>query len=71
LNIYRADENVHYPFRSERFYHADNCWYFLIRGGNSKGPFDSRTEAQKGLHQYIETQKRLDQAFHKAVDSSH
>ena len=67
----RVGENEHHPFRSERFYHANNSWYFLIRGGNAKGPFDNRPDAEKALHQYIETQSRLDQAFHKATDSPH
>ncbi len=71
MKHYRAGETVHYPFRSERFYHADNAWYFLIRGGNAKGPFENRVEAEKALTHYIETQMRLNQVFHKAEDSPH
>jgi len=68
---HRHGEKDHYPFRSERFYFADNAWYFLIRGGSTKGPFDSRSTARSALQNYITTQGRLDQIFQNATDTSH
>lgn len=60
----RAGELGHHPFRTERFYHANNAWYFLIRGGTSKGPYHDRSEAEGALQHYVETQRRLNQVFH-------
>ena len=67
----RSGETTVHPFRSDRFYHADNNWYFLIRGGASRGPYESRDDAAAGLNEYIETQMRLNQIFHQAKDSPH
>ncbi len=59
----RAGETRHYPFRSERLYSSNSAWYFMVRGGDSRGPFDDREAAHKQLDKYITTQQRLNRAF--------
>ena len=38
----RAGETRHHPFQSERLYCSNSAWYFMVRGGDSRGPFDDR-----------------------------
>jgi len=63
LKLLRSGESKHYPFRTERFYRANNGWYFLIRGGIAKGPFARREEAENALKSYMATQENLNQVF--------
>lgn len=40
-------------FRSERFLHINDKWYFLTRELTQEGPFASRAEAERELNYYI------------------
>lgn len=65
LKQLRSGESKYYPFRTERYYRANNGWYFLIRGGAVKGPFTEREDAESAAKRYMETQDRLTQAFNQ------
>jgi len=67
----RAGETGHFPFRSDRLYFSGDAWYFLIRGGNSKGPFSNAKEARTALDRYINTLNNLQEAFHKPTEDDH
>jgi len=62
-----ADEGPHY--RSDRFFYQSSLvnkngkgkqdgWYFLVRGGDSHGPFKTRGIAQAALDEIIEEFKK-------------
>ncbi len=40
-------------FRSDRFLHINDRWYFLTRELTQEGPFASRSEAERELTYYI------------------
>ncbi len=42
------------PVRTDRFFAAQGAWYFSTREGSSIGPFDDKSEARKGLDDFIE-----------------
>ena len=71
LTQHRAGETGHHPFRSDRLYFSDDVWYFMIRGGNSKGPFANAPEAKHALKHYIQTLNNLYEAFHKPTEEDH
>ena len=37
------------PMRTDRFFAVNSAWYFATREGASIGPFEDKSEAQKGL----------------------
>ena len=43
-------------FRSDRFIHTDQGWYFVTRECNQQGPFFSHKEAENELNLYIRQQ---------------
>jgi hypothetical protein len=40
-------------FRSSRFFHSLDQWYFITREGTVEGPFEDRTEAEQNLETYL------------------
>lgn len=51
----RTGENtVKIPLRTDRFFAVNSSWYFSTREGANIGPFESKTEAQAGLTEFIE-----------------
>jgi Domain of unknown function (DUF6316) len=42
------------PPRSDRFFAARGDWYFTTREGAPVGPYDNKTEAVRGLDDFIE-----------------
>ncbi|MEZ5525608.1 MAG: DUF6316 family protein [Pseudomonadales bacterium] len=68
---HRAGETGHYPFRSERLYFSGDAWYFLIRGGGSKGPYSTAQDAKDALNGYVETLKQLHEVFHRPTEDDH
>lgn len=40
--------------RSPRGFQVNGLWYFELRGGGQKGPFDSEAEMQKELQHFIQ-----------------
>lgn len=68
---HRDGETGHFPFRSDRIYFSGDAWYFLIRGGQSKGPYSNLDETKLALQHYIHTLNNLNRAFHMANDDEH
>ena len=52
----RTGETRAHPFRTERLYTSNSSWYFMVRGGASEGPFDSRETAQIALDRFVTRQ---------------
>ena len=40
-------------FRTERYYHTNDGWWFMTREKTEEGPFRSQNEAQNELMLYI------------------
>ncbi len=68
---HRSGEIGHFPFRSDRLYFSGEAWFFLIRGGQSKGPYSKADDARQALKKYIETLSNLQKVFHKPTDGDH
>ena len=45
--------------RIERTYNINDLWYFELRGGGQKGPFDSKEEMEKALGDFISLQQEI------------
>jgi Domain of unknown function (DUF6316) len=50
----RHQETHDLPQRIQRTYSINNAWYFELRGGGQKGPYDSEDEMQAALEEYIQ-----------------
>lgn len=50
----RNGEDGIVPIRTDRFFAVNNAWYFATREGASIGPFDDKSEAQKGLNDFLD-----------------
>ena len=42
------------PMRTDRFFAVNSAWYFATREGASIGPFEDKSEAQKGLSDFLD-----------------
>ncbi len=51
--LVRAGEIKKTWFRSDRFFHTDNGWFFITRENTQEGPFYSQKEAESELTLYI------------------
>jgi len=49
----RQQEDQDLPDRIQRTYTMNNAWYFELRGGGQKGPYDSEEEMQAALQEFI------------------
>jgi len=49
----RQQEDQDLPERIQRTYTMNNAWYFELRGGGQKGPYDSEEEMQAALQEFI------------------
>jgi len=58
MNV-RIGENTKTWFRSDRFLHINDKWYFITREQTQEGPFDSREEAERELYYYIGRQNHF------------
>lgn len=67
----RAGETSHHQYRSDRLYFSGAEWFFLIRGGHSKGPYRTEKEAKIALQRYITTLSNLQKVFHKPTEDDH
>lgn len=55
MSIYNRDgEEGLTPVRSDRFFAAQGEWFFSTREGSPIGPFDDKSDARKGLEDFIE-----------------
>lgn len=50
---YREGEQDRVRFRSDRFFCEDGYWFFTTREHTTKGPYDSRNEAERELEMYL------------------
>lgn len=50
----RSNEPDKFWFRSDRFFTADNLWYFTTRENRDVGPYASREDAEHGLALFID-----------------
>jgi hypothetical protein len=50
----RTGEGGAVPMRTDRFFAVNSAWYFATREGASIGPFDNKTDAQRGLSDFID-----------------
>ena len=49
----RTGEAARPWFRTERYYHTNDGWWFLTREKTEEGPFGSQNEAENVLTLYI------------------
>lgn len=47
--------------RSPRSFEADGRWYFELRGGGQKGPYDSEQEMLAALNEFIHFHEEMNQ----------
>ena len=61
------------PMRTDRFFAVNSAWYFATREGASIGPFDDKTDAQKGLTDFVDFVKlaepRVLSTFYSSLNS--
>ena len=50
----RKQEEQELPQRVKRTYSINNSWYFELRGGGQKGPYDSEDEMHAALQEFIQ-----------------
>ena len=55
----RENEKQNAPDRIERTFNIDDRWYFELRGGGQKGPFDSKEEMEQALQEFIALQQEV------------
>ena len=55
----RENDSENTPDRVERTFHIDDRWYFELRGGGQRGPFDSEQEMQQALQEFIALQQEI------------
>jgi hypothetical protein len=46
-------------FQTDRFFRSEGMWYFVTREGIDFGPFTVRSDGEKALDRYIETQHTM------------
>ena len=57
----RLQEEQQLPERIQRTYSINDIWYFELRGGGQKGPYDSEVEMQAALQEFIQLHNELTQ----------
>lgn len=45
--------------RTSRGYEINGQWYFELRGGGQKGPYDTETEMQADLDEFIHLHEQM------------
>ena len=55
----RQGEAVRPWFRTERYYHTNDGWWYLTREKTEEGPFASQLEAANELNLYIRRANQL------------
>ena len=59
MNKQRENETQPVEERLERTYNIGDLWYFELRGGGQRGPFDSKEEMEQALKEFIELQQSV------------
>ena len=49
-----ADKKQDFSERMNRGYEINGQWYFELRGGGQKGPYDTQDEMTKQLNEFIQ-----------------
>jgi len=61
------------PMRTDRFFAVNSAWYFATREGASIGPFEDKTEAQRGLSDFLDfiqlAEPRVLSTFYSSLNS--
>ena len=74
LDDNRTGELGAVPLRTDRFFAVNTAWYFATREGASVGPFESKTEAQNGLRDFLDfiqlAEPRVLSTFYSSLDSN-
>lgn len=52
MNV-RSGEAKKTWFRSERYFHSGDGWFFITRENTQEGPYNSHKEAENELNLYI------------------
>jgi len=47
--------------RTSRGYEINGQWYFELRGGGQKGPYDNELAMQANLNEFIHLHEQMDQ----------
>ena len=55
----RENEAESAPERLPRTYNVGDRWYFELRGGGQRGPFDSKQEMEQALAEFIALQQQV------------
>ena len=55
----RKNDSQNTPERIERTFHIDVLWYFELRGGGQRGPFESKQEMEEALREFIDLQQDI------------
>lgn len=50
----RTGENGNHPTRSKRVFQSGNYWYYTTREDIEIGPFDSASEAETGVRDFVD-----------------
>ena len=50
----RKGENNASSLRSDRFFSIASDWYFTTREGSAIGPYKAKTDAEKGMSDFID-----------------
>ena len=61
--VNREGEMGPIPFRTGRFFHIGNSWYFTCREGMDRGPYDSRSLAELALAEHIKACKEVETQY--------
>lgn len=56
----RSGETENAWYRSERYIHTSEGWYFITRENTQEGPFRTMQEAENQLTQYIRQASQAD-----------
>ena len=55
------DSNYNNEHRMSRGYQINGQWYFELRGGGQKGPFETEEEMQAELNEFIQLHELMNQ----------
>ncbi len=47
--------------RTSRGYEVNGLWYFELRGGGQKGPYDNELQMRASLNEFIEFHNQMNQ----------
>lgn len=65
----RSGEKGTVPERTGRFLERDGYWYYTTREGVDIGPFDSRSDAETGVGEFIDFICAADPKIREALGS--